>query len=54
MKENEDFQRFHYRSSGKVYREFLLYAIGWNLNKYHRFTTGELKKYELKKDENAA
>ena len=54
IKENEDFRRFHYRSLGKVYREFLLYAIGRNLNKYHRFSTGELKKYEPKNDENAA
>ena len=54
IKENEDFRRFHYRSSDKVYREFLLYAIGRNLNKYHRFSTGELKKYEPKSDENAA
>ena len=54
IKENEDFRRFHYRSSGKVYREFLLYTIGRNLNKYHRFSTGELKKYEPKNDENAA
>ena len=37
IKENEDFRRFHYRSRDKVYREFLLYAIGRNLNKYHRF-----------------
>ncbi len=54
IKENEDFRRFHYRSSGKVYREFLLYAIGRNLNKYHRFSTGKLNKYEPKNDENAA
>ena len=46
IKENEDFRRFHYRSTEKVYREFLLYAIGRNLNKYHRFATGALKKYE--------
>ena len=54
IKENEDFRRFHYRSSGKVYREFLLYTMGRNLNKYHRFSIGELKKYEPKSDENAA
>lgn len=51
---DEDFRRFHYRSSGKVYREFLLYAIGRNLNKYHRFSTGKLKKYELKNDKSTA
>ena len=54
IKENEDFRRFHYRSSGKVYREFLVYVIGRNLNKYHRFSTGELKKYEPKSSENVA
>ena len=54
IKENEDFRRFHYRSSGKVYREFLMYAIGRNLNKYHRFSIGELKKYEPKSSENVA
>ncbi len=54
IKENEDFRRFHYRSSGKVYREFLMYAIGRNLNKYHRFSTGELKKYEPKSSEKVA
>ena len=54
IKENEDFRRFHYRSEDKVYREFLLYAIGRNLNKYHRFLTGKLKKYEPNKDENVA
>lgn len=54
IKENEDFRRFHYRSSGKVYREFLMYAIGRNLNKYHRFSIGELKKYDPKSSENVA
>ncbi len=54
IKENEDFRRFHYRSSGKVYKEFLLYVIGRNLNIYHRFSTGKLKKYEPKSDKNAA
>ena len=48
IKENEDFRRFHYRSSGKVYREFLLYAIGRNLNKYHRFLYEKLRKFEGK------
>jgi hypothetical protein len=53
IKENEDFRRFHYRSTPKVYKEFLLYTIGRNLNKYHRFSVGELKKYETETDENA-
>lgn len=37
IKENENFRRFNYRSSDKVYKEFMLYAIGRNINKYHRF-----------------
>ena len=28
IKENEDFRRFNYRSSDKVYKEFMLFAIG--------------------------
>ncbi len=34
IKENEDFQRFNYRSAEKVYKEFMLYAIGWNIMKF--------------------
>ena len=49
IKENEDFRRFNYRSSEKVYKEFLLYAIGRNLNKYHRFLHGKIRKFEGKK-----
>ena len=37
IKENENFRRFNYRSTEKVYKEFMLYAIGRNINKYHRF-----------------
>ena len=54
IKENDGFRRFNYRSTEKVYKEFMLYAIGRNINKYHRFLTGELKKYERKKDTEAA
>ena len=54
IKENEDFRRFNYRSSEKVYKEFLLYAIGRNLNKYHRFLHGEIQKFEGKKVQTAA
>ena len=39
IKENENFRRFNYRSADKVYKEFMLYAIGRNINKYHRFYT---------------
>ena len=48
IKENENFRRFNYRSSDKVYKEFILYAIGRNINKYHRFLYEKLKKFEGK------
>ena len=51
---NENFRRFHYRSAEKVYKEFMLYAIGRNINKYHRFLHGEIQKYEGKKDPKTA
>jgi len=54
IKENEDFRRFHYRSSEKVYKEFMLYAMGRNLNKYHRFLHGKIKKFEGKTEQKAA
>lgn len=54
IKENEKFRRFHYRSSDKVYREFLLFAIGRNINKYHRFKHDELKKFEGKTEQESA
>ena len=54
IKENENFRRFNYRSTEKVYKEFMLYAFGRNLNKYHRFLHGEIKKFEGKTEEKAA
>ena len=54
IKENENFRRFNHRSSDKVYKEFMLYAIGRNINKYHRFLHKEIKKFEGKPAENAA
>ena len=48
IKENENFRRFNYRSAEKVYKEFMLYAIGRNINKYHRFLYNEIKKFEGK------
>lgn len=54
IKENENFRRFNHRSSDKVYKEFMLYAIGRNINKYHRFIHKELQKFEGKTVENAA
>lgn len=41
-------------SAGKVYKEFMLYAIGRNINKYHRFLHEELKKYKGKTEEKTA
>ena len=54
IKENEDFRRFNYRSTEKVYKEFMLYAIGRNIMKYHRFIHHEIEKYEGKKEQKAA
>lgn len=54
IKENDDFRRFNHRSTEKVYKEFMLYAIGRNINKYHRFLCNKLRKFEGKKEENAA
>ena len=54
IKENENFRRFNHRSTEKVYKEFMLYAIGRNINKYHRFLHKEIQKFEGKQTENAA
>ena len=48
IKENENFRRFNDRSADKVYKEFMLYAIGRNINKYHRFLYEKLRKFEGK------
>ena len=49
IKVNENFRRLHYRPEEKTYKEFLLYAIGRNLMKYHQFLHNEIKKYEGKR-----
>lgn len=54
IKENENFRRFHYRSTDKVYKEFMLYAIGRNINKYHRFQHDKIHKFEGKIEEKTA
>jgi len=54
IKENDKFRRFNYRSTKKVYKEFMLYAIGRNINKYHRFLKGKIKKFEGKPVEEVA
>lgn len=54
IKENDDFRRFNHRTADKVYKEFLLYAIGRNINKHHRFLCNKIQKFEGKKEEHAA
>lgn len=54
IKENENFRRFNYRSSEKVYKEFMLYAIGQNINKYHRFLHHEIEEYTEKNGQKTA
>ncbi|UWP60555.1 IS1182 family transposase [Ruminococcus gauvreauii] len=54
LKENDGFRRFNYRTEEKVCREFMLYAFGRNINKYHRFLEGEIKKYEGKAEQGLA
>ena len=34
IKENDNFRRFNCRTAEKVYKEFMLYAIVRNINKY--------------------
>ena len=45
IKENDDFRRFNHRTADKVYKEFMLYTIGRNINKYHRFLCNEIQKF---------
>lgn len=54
IKENDGSWRFHYRSEEKVCKEFMLYAFGRNINKYHRFLEGKIKKYEGKPEQGVA
>lgn len=54
IKENDNFRRFNYRSSEKVYKEFMLYVFGRNINKYHRFISGKIQEFEGKTGEKAA
>ena len=54
IKENEKFRRFNYRSMEKVYKELMLYAVGRNINKYHRFLHGKIHKFEGKTEEKGA
>ena len=54
IKENENFRRFNYRTSEKVYKEFMLYAIGRNINKYHRFLHNQIQKFAGKSEQKTA
>lgn len=54
IKENDQFRRFNYRSEEKVCKEFMLYTLGRNLNKYHWFLHGKIKKYEGKTGQDVA
>ena len=54
IKENENFRRFNYRTIEKVYKEFMLYAVGRNMNKYHRFLHNEISKFEGKTEQKTA
>ena len=51
IKENENFRRFNYRSTEKVYKEFMLYAVGRNINKYHRFLHDKIQKFTGKTEQ---
>ncbi|MCT4687103.1 MAG: hypothetical protein N4A55_07370 [Vallitalea sp.] len=48
IKGNDKFRRFNYRTLEKVYKEFMLYTMARNLNKYHRFIMGKIQKFEGK------
>ena len=54
IKENENFRRFNYRTTEKVYKEFMLYAIGRNINKYHRFLHNQIQKFAGKSEQKTA
>lgn len=50
IKENTDIRRVNHRTTDKVYKEFMLYAIDWNIN----FLSGKIQKFEGKKEKNIA
>ena len=53
MKANNDFRQFNHRSQDKVLKEFMLFAFGKNIDKYHKFITGKIKRFEGKIDQSA-
>ncbi|WP_246543218.1 IS1182 family transposase [Fusibacter paucivorans] len=50
MKANDDFRQFNHRSAEKAHKEFTLYAFGKNLDKYHKFKMGKIKRYTGKSE----
>ncbi len=51
MKANNGFDRFYHRSEEKVFKELLLYIMGKNIDKYHKFINQKIKKFEGKKEQ---
>ena len=50
---NDGFGCFNYRTVEKAYKKYMLYAIGRNINKDHRFLHDRIKKFEGKTEEKA-
>lgn len=53
MKENDGFRRFNHRSKDKVFKELMIYIFSKNTDKYHKSTTGKIKRLEGKSDQAA-
>ena len=51
MKANDGFRQFNHRLKDKVLKEFMLFAFGKNIDKYHKFITGKIKRFEGKIEE---
>ncbi|WP_246543217.1 IS1182 family transposase [Fusibacter paucivorans] len=50
MKANDDFRQFNHRSAEKAHKEFMLYVFGKNLDKYHKFKLGKIKRFTGKSE----
>jgi hypothetical protein len=48
MKANDGFRQFNHRTKERVFKEFMIYVFGKNLDKYSKFKSGEIKKFEGK------
>jgi len=51
MKANNSFRQFNHRTKDKVLKEFMIFAFGKNLDKYHKFITGKITRFVGKVDE---